>query len=114
MGKTAVFVISVLEQLKDNTTPGVVALVVVHTRDLAHQIRSEFERFSRHMENIRCHVFYGGIPVEKDKEVLKNPPQIVIGTPGRLLQLVKDGDLELKNLKHFVLDECDRCLDHLG
>jgi len=113
MGKTAVFVISVLEQLKDNTAPGVVALVVAHTRDLAHQIHLEFERFLRHMENIRVHAFYGGIPIEKDREVLKNPPQIVIGSPGRLLKLVKDGDLDLKNLKHFVLDECDQCLESL-
>merc|ERR1712137_1536801 len=73
----------------------------------------EFERFLRHMENIRVHAFYGGIPIEKDREVLKNPPQIVIGSPGRLLKLVKDGDLDLKNLKHFVLDECDQCLESL-
>jgi len=113
MGKTAVFVISVLEQLKDNTTPGVAALVIGHTRELAHQIHLEFERFKRHMEGIRVGVFYGGMPVEKDREVLKNPPQIVIGTPGRILKLVRDGDLDLKNLKHFILDECDRCLESL-
>lgn len=114
MGKTAVFVISVLEQLKDNTTEGVVCLCIAHTRELAHQIHLEFERFKRHMENINVGVFYGGVPIAKDRETLKNPPQIVIGTPGRILKLVKDGDLNLKNLKHFVLDECDRCLASLG
>mmetsp|Transcript_15565 Transcript_15565/g.26477 ORF Transcript_15565/g.26477 Transcript_15565/m.26477 type:complete len:388 (-) Transcript_15565:55-1218(-) len=113
MGKTAVFVISVLEQLKDNTTEGVVCLCIAHTRELAHQIHLEFERFKRHMENINVGVFYGGVPIAKDRETLKNPPQIVIGTPGRILKLVKDGDLNLKNLKHFVLDECDRCLASL-
>merc|ERR1712137_1037865 len=84
MGKTAVFVISVLEQLKDNTDSGVLALVIGHTRELAHQIFVEFERFKRHMENIRVGEFFGGIPIAKDKETLKNPPQIVVGTPGRL------------------------------
>merc|ERR1712137_1069865 len=113
MGKTAVFVISVLEQLKDNTDSGVLALVIGHTRELAHQIYLEFERFKRHMENIRIGEFFGGIPIAKDKETLKNPPQIVVGTPGRLKKLVQDGDLDLKNLKHFVLDECDRCLESL-
>lgn len=114
MGKTAVFVISVLEQLKDNTTPGVIALVVAHTRELATQIRDEFLSFRKHMNNIRVAVFLGGINVDQDIETLKDPPQIVIGTPGRLLSLVKDGVLDLSKLKHFVLDECDSCLDSLG
>jgi hypothetical protein len=115
MGKTAVFVIAVLEQLKDSTEDaGVQALVIAHTRELAHQISSEFERFIRHMENVRVGVFFGGIPIAQDQKALKTPPKIVIGTPGRIKQLVTDGSLDLKNLKHFVLDECDRCLETLG
>jgi len=57
-------------------------------------------------------VFYGGTPVTKDREVLKaNPPHIVIGTPGRIKQLVEEGDLKLNNLKRFILDECDKLID---
>ena len=60
-------------------------------------------------------VFFGGLPILKDEEVLKNNcPHIVVGTPGRILALVKNKKLNLKNLKHFVLDECDKMLEQLG
>ena len=60
-------------------------------------------------------VFFGGMPIEKDKKVLKeNCPHIVVGTPGRILGLVRAKALNLKNIKHFVLDECDKMLDALG
>lgn len=60
-------------------------------------------------------VFFGGLPIQKDEEVLKNNcPHIVVGTPGRILALVKNKKLNLKNLKHFVLDECDKMLEQLG
>lgn len=114
MGKTAVFVISTLEQIKFNQTAGVVALVLCHTRELAYQIRGEFVRFLKHMEGIRVEVFFGGQPIAQDREVLKNPPQVVIGTPGRILQLATEGVLSLKNIKHFILDECDKMLESLG
>lgn len=60
-------------------------------------------------------VFFGGLPIQKDEKVLKNThPHIVVGTPGRILALVKSKKLDLKYLKHFVLDECDRMLEELG
>lgn len=60
-------------------------------------------------------VFFGGLPIQKDEEVLKNNcPQIVVGTPGRILALVRTKKLNLKHLKHFVLDECDKMLELLG
>ena len=60
-------------------------------------------------------VFFGGMPISKDEEVLKkNCPHIVVGTPGRILALVRNKTLNLKNLKTFVLDECDKVLDTLG
>ena len=53
--------------------------------------------------------------IAKDEQVLKNNcPHIVVGTPGRILALVKSKKLPLKNLKHFVLDECDKMLEQLG
>lgn len=60
-------------------------------------------------------VFFGGLSIKKDEEVLKkNCPHIVVGTPGRILALVRNRSLNLRNVKHFVLDECDKMLEQLG
>ena len=60
-------------------------------------------------------VFFGGLAIAKDEQVLKsNCPNIVVGTPGRILALVRSKKLQLKNLKHFILDECDKMLEQLG
>jgi superfamily II DNA/RNA helicase len=60
-------------------------------------------------------VFFGGLAITKDEQVLKsNCPHIVVGTPGRILALVKSKKLNLKNVKHFILDECDKMLEQLG
>lgn len=60
-------------------------------------------------------VFFGGLNISKDEQVLKtNCPHIVVGTPGRILALVRSKKLNLKNLKHFILDECDKMLEQLG
>jgi len=63
---------------------------------------------------VKTAVLFGGIPVQTNKATLeKDKPQIVIGTPGRILQLVEEKALDLKQLKHFVLDECDKMLESL-
>lgn len=60
-------------------------------------------------------MFFGGLPIQKDEEVLKNNcPHIVVGTPGRILALVRSKKLNLKSLKYFILDECDKMLEQLG
>merc|ERR1711874_282204 len=88
--------------------------VMCHTRELAFQISKEYERFSKFLSNIKVGVFFGGMPIAKDEQVLKsNCPHVVVGTPGRILALVKSKKLPLKNLKHFVLDECDKMLEQL-
>jgi len=113
MGKTAVFVLSVLQQLDPNPT-GVKALVLCHTRELAFQICHEFDRFKTYLPNIKTAVMFGGIPIQTNKTTLeKDKPHIIIGTPGRILQLVEEKTLDLKHLKHFVLDECDKMLESL-
>merc|ERR1712070_66732 len=112
-GKTAVFVLSTMHQLeaKENA---VGAIVLCHTRELAYQISNEFERFSRYLPDVKCKVFYGGVPVPEHKRILKDePPHIVVGTPGRVLQLVREKDLVTKSVKHFILDECDKMLEQL-
>ena len=85
-------------------------------RELAFQIYKEYERFSKYFDNIRVSVFFGGVSIKKDEETLKGNscPHIVVGTPGRILALVRDRTLNLKNTKHFILDECDKMLEQLG
>jgi ATP-dependent RNA helicase UAP56/SUB2 len=116
MGKTAVFVIAVLQQL-DHVNPvagQVSTLVLCHTRELAFQICHEFDRFKKYMPEIKTAVFYGGVPVKNNVDLLKqNTPHIVIGTPGRILQLASEKALKLSHIKHFVLDECDKLLESL-
>ncbi|KAG5182097.1 dead box family RNA helicase [Tribonema minus] len=113
MGKTAVFVLATLNQV--NPVPGEVsALVLCHTRELAWQIAHEYDRFSKYLPNVKVGVFYGGVPIGTNRAALKdNCPNIVVGTPGRILQLVTEKNLKLDKLKHFVLDECDRMLEAL-
>lgn len=90
-------------------------LVMCHTRELAFQISKEYERFSKYMPTVKVSVFFGGLTIKKDEEVLKkNCPHIVVGTPGRILALIQQKSLSLKNIKHFVLDECDKMLEQLG
>lgn len=92
-------------------------IVLCHTRELAYQIKNEYARFSKYMPDVRTGVFYGGTSVRVDQDLLKNKelcPHIVVGTPGRLAALVKDGSLNAKGVRHFVLDECDRLLDNVG
>merc|ERR1712091_613386 len=113
MGKTAVFVLACLQQL-DSSEKVVKVLCICHTRELAYQIKHEFERFAKFFAGVKTAVVYGGVPIAKDKEMLKDDcPHILIGTPGRVLALCRDKDLKLENLTQFVLDECDKCLDKL-
>lgn len=114
MGKTAVFVIATLQQI-DPVDDQVSVLVMCHTRELAFQISKEYERFSKYLPSIRVSVFFGGMNILNDEQVLKvNPPHIVVGTPGRILALVRSKKLNLKNIKHFILDECDKMLGQIG
>lgn len=116
LGKTAVFVLSTLQQL--DPTPGEISTVVIcHTRELAYQIKNEYTRFSKYMPEVKTEVFYGGVPIQKDIEILKNKetcPHIVVGTPGRLNALVRDNLINLKHIKNFVVDECDNVLENIN
>eukprot|EP01116_Phalansterium_solitarium_P020726 TRINITY_DN61_c0_g1_i1.p1 TRINITY_DN61_c0_g1~~TRINITY_DN61_c0_g1_i1.p1 ORF type:complete len:324 (-),score=61.17 TRINITY_DN61_c0_g1_i1:1055-2026(-) len=112
MGKTAVFVLASLQQIPEDPGNQVQVLVLCHTRELAYQICHEFDRFKKYLPKVKAAVFYGGIPVQEHRDLLKKDvPHIVIGTPGRIKQLVDEKSLVLKGLKHFILDECDKVLD---
>jgi ATP-dependent RNA helicase UAP56/SUB2 len=116
LGKTAVFVLATLQQIEP--VNGEVSVVVMcHTRELAYQIRDEYNRFSKYMPDVKTGVFYGGTPIKQDMEILKNKdtcPHIIVGTPGRLKALVRDKALRLGSVRIFVLDECDKMLDQPG
>eukprot|EP00920_Eleutheroschizon_duboscqi_P003400 GHVT01007922.1.p1 GENE.GHVT01007922.1~~GHVT01007922.1.p1 ORF type:complete len:434 (-),score=76.14 GHVT01007922.1:1135-2436(-) len=122
MGKTAVFVLSILQQLQVDVSvdglnkEGVVCLGVAHTRELAFQIKNEFDRFSKFLKNVKCDVVYGGVPIQQNVDMLKDEskrPHVLVGTPGRLLALIKQKQLNTERIAHFVLDECDKCLEKL-
>ena len=67
------------------------------------------------MPSVKVGVFFGGLGIKKDEETIKkNCPNIVVGTPGRVLALIRSNTLNLKHVKHFVLDECNKMLEQLG
>jgi ATP-dependent RNA helicase UAP56/SUB2 len=114
MGKTAVFVLTSLQQLV--AEEGVVdTLVLCHTRELAFQICQEFLRFSKYLPEVKVKVFIGGFPIKQHIALLaEDIPNVVVGTPGRILDLVRQKKLPLDKLKRFVMDECDHLLESLS
>jgi ATP-dependent RNA helicase UAP56/SUB2 len=115
MGKTAVFVLTTLNRLADITEgkDEISCLVLAHTRELAFQIAKEFDRFSVNL-GYKTAVIIGGENMSEQSDKLKEKPQIVVGTPGRLLSFIKKGILDTKNVKIFIIDECDKMLKELG
>jgi ATP-dependent RNA helicase UAP56/SUB2 len=86
------------------------ALILCNTRELAYQIKKEFSRLGKYL-NFRTSVYFGGVPEEENRmDIKKNNPHIVVGTPGRILSLVRGGAMKLDKLRYFVIDECDNVL----
>lgn len=111
MGKTAVFVISVLQQLQVEEQK-TMCVILCHARELAFQICQEFSRFTKYLPEVKVKSFIGGLPIKNHIDQLKQEtPHIVVGTPGRVLQLAKGGHLKLGNVKFFIVDECDKVLE---
>lgn len=114
MGKTAVFVISTLQMLNEEPdNESVQVLVIAHTRELAYQIQKEYIRFTQFMPTVKTVVVYGGVNINKNKEELANHPSIVVGTPGRVLDLIKRGYMKVNKLRHFIVDECDYIMESI-
>jgi ATP-dependent RNA helicase UAP56/SUB2 len=114
MGKTAVFVLATLQQIEPRDQE-VSVIVLCHTRELAFQIKNEYGRFLKFMPSVRTSVFYGGTSIKENIATLegKESPHIVVGTPGRILALIRDNHLSLNHVKHFVLDECDKMVESI-
>lgn len=114
-GKTAAFAIPILQQLhlnkgNDRVPRKIKALIVTPTRELAIQIGESFAAYGRFM-NLRHTVVFGGVPQGAQVGALKMGVDILIATPGRLLDLQTQGYIKLNELSIFVLDEADRMLD---
>lgn len=111
-GKTAAFAMPILHMLsKDNKEFNQIrALVLAPTRELAIQIGESFITYGQHL-NIKIGVIYGGVTPKRHIKVLKREPNILVATPGRLLDLIEQGNVDLSNIEMFVLDEADRMLD---
>ena len=110
-GKTAAFVIPILEKLKPRKEiHGPQALILVPTRELAVQVRGEVEKLS-HGRRVSCVPLYGGKPIKGQIDKLRKGADVIVGTPGRVLDHMGRGTLELGHLRFVVLDEADRMLD---
>ena len=108
-GKTLAFALGLLQGLK--APSGVQALVLCPTRELADQVSQAIRKVAVRLPNVKVSAFYGGIPVRVHVESLVHEPAIVVGTPGRILELIETGALKLDTMNTLVLDEADRMLD---
>jgi len=113
-GKTAAFALPILHHLeqekKENNKRRIRALVVTPTRELAIQIEENFTAYSKY-SNIKNTVIFGGVKQGTQTNALANGVDVLVATPGRLLDLMGQGFISLKDIGYFVLDEADRMLD---
>ena len=108
-GKTAAFALPILQHLDLNSNR-VQALVLAPTRELAIQVAEAFHSYSKYLGRVRVLPIYGGQPIQKQLERLRTGVQVVVGTPGRVMDHLRRGTLELAGLKMIVLDEADEML----
>lgn len=111
-GKTFAFILPILEKI-DQQANHVQALIVSPTRELALQITDEFEKLTDNIPGVDVLAVYGGQDVDKQLKKLKKNVQIVVGTPGRLLDHIRRGTIQLSDISFLVLDEADQML-HIG
>ena len=109
-GKTAAFGIALLANLNARRF-AVQAMVLCPTRELADQVATEIRRLARAEENVKVVVLCGGVPLRNQTATLENGAHIVVGTPGRIMDHLGRGHLNLEAMNTLVLDEADRMLD---
>ena len=109
-GKTAAFGLPILEKLSSDTK-SVQAIIICPTRELCLQITKDLESYSTYLDGIRVQAVYGGADAKKQIDGLKRNPQIVVGTPGRTLDLINRRALKINDVKWVVLDEADEMLN---
>jgi ATP-independent RNA helicase DbpA len=109
-GKTAAFALGLLAAL-EAASVRLQGLVLCPTRELADQVSREIRRLARFIPNIKVLTLCGGVPLRPHLASLSHEPHIVVGTPGRILELIQMDALPLQAVKVLVLDEADRMLD---
>ncbi len=110
-GKTAAYLVSIIQELLSHPeADGKKALVLVPTRELAVQVEDEAKRLLQSTA-LKAFSFYGGVGYEKQVAAIKNGVSFIIGTPGRIIDLKKGGQLDLGNVAYLVIDEADRMFD---
>ncbi len=107
-GKTAAFVLPILTKI--NPEKGLQALIVVPTRELAVQVNNEISKFAKYTK-IKSVAIYGGQNISFQLKLLRRGVNIVVATPGRLIDHIKQRSIVLESVKYVVLDEADRMLD---
>jgi len=109
-GKTAAFCLPILQTI-DPRVNKIQALVLVPTRELGQQVAREFFLFSKYLQRVFAEAVYGGVPIEEQIQKLKRTTHVVVATPGRLLDLLDRGAIDLSGLKYIVLDEADEMMN---
>lgn len=110
-GKTAAFALPIIQQLLEQPAAKAPrALILVPTRELARQVQDNMEAFTQHTA-LRCVVVYGGACLATQSRELKTGVDILIATPGRLLDYLRQGVVHLRDVRFLVFDEADRMLD---
>ena len=113
-GKTAAFMLPLLHMLvnrEGSNKKGPRVLVLVPTRELAMQVEKETQKYSKHLRRIYTVSIYGGVPYFKQKKTLSKPYDILVATPGRLIDTMEQGKIDLSSVEMLILDEADRMLD---
>ncbi|GAA5799821.1 hypothetical protein HPULCUR_005240 [Helicostylum pulchrum] len=112
-GKTLAFGIPIINYLNTNTKEGLAALILTPTRELAIQVKEHIEKMAI-FSDARCVAIVGGMSIQKQERLVKNNPDIIVATPGRLWEIFSNNPTYMEMLKHvkfLVLDEADRMLE---
>ncbi len=109
-GKTCAFGVP-LVSFTDPSVEAVQSLILCPTRELAMQIRDELMKIGKYVAGFSAIAVYGGQSIQKQRDLLKHKPQIIVATPGRLIDFWKHGAIKLEKITRIVLDEADEMLD---
>ncbi|MBE0365263.1 hypothetical protein PULV_a2029 [Pseudoalteromonas ulvae UL12] len=111
-GKTAAFALPILQKLSEQSLPKpqLRALILTPTRELAQQVQASFDTYSQH-SNLKSTLAYGGVSIGEQIKALKSGVDVLVATPGRLLDHLVKGTVNLNQIQYLVFDEADRMLD---
>ena len=109
-GKTAAFALPLIEKLENNKEINAKVLVMTPTRELATQVADSFKSYSAESTNLRTVAIYGGTDFRNQISSLKRKTDVVVGTPGRIMDHIRQGTFKIKNINCLVLDEADEML----